>query len=500
MIRVVLLGLLIWCTTGDVAQAQSESFTISTDIIATDTATPTAPTALTATADTPTQATLIWGASTDNIGVAGYQVWRDGVAIATTTLLSYVDSPVTASTTYSYYVTAFDAAGNRSASSNIEILTMPSDIPPTVAGGSRGTLLQAVNINDLTIESTTDTITITFTTDQYVRTQVTYNPITTSQADIVASNQLRREHQIVLTDLTPDTTYSVALSLTRSDTFDRYQDDGPSIWTIRTKPLVDTTPPPNAQNFTASETSAGVALTWQNPVIDDFARVRIVQSDRFFPLDVADGWVVYEGTTERFVDQTPITSGVRYYTLFVIDAAGNVSSGAITLIRLTATGDVPVVSPPATSTPPAPDWSLQLDILQGATTTIINGDTYVLPSAEPFVLRIPTDSLPPHLKTIVVTITSATDRRATFGFLLRKTTDGTAYEATIDALPTVGTYPLTIDWYDFGANQAYQWSGYLEVLAAPIAPAVSTQQIDWRWWSLVGVLLVLIYVWYRQRT
>jgi hypothetical protein len=58
---------------------------------------------------------LAWSASTDNIGVTGYQVKRNGNTVATVATLAYTDSGLTASTTYSYSVVAVDAAGNTSA-------------------------------------------------------------------------------------------------------------------------------------------------------------------------------------------------------------------------------------------------------------------------------------------------------------------------------------------------------------------------------------------------
>ena len=64
-----------------------------------------------------TQINLSWAASTDNVGVAGYKVFRDGTPVATTTTPVYQDTELTPSTTYTYAVSATDAAGNESARS-----------------------------------------------------------------------------------------------------------------------------------------------------------------------------------------------------------------------------------------------------------------------------------------------------------------------------------------------------------------------------------------------
>jgi chitodextrinase len=88
--------------------------TASFTVIPPDTQPPTVPTNLTATAVSASQITLAWTASTDNVGVAGYNVFRDGGAtpIATLTGTSFSDTGLAPRTTHTYTVVAFDAAGN----------------------------------------------------------------------------------------------------------------------------------------------------------------------------------------------------------------------------------------------------------------------------------------------------------------------------------------------------------------------------------------------------
>ena len=83
-----------------------------------DTTPPSAPTNLAATATALGQMSLTWTASTDNVGVTGYNVYRDTVLVGSPTTNSYVNTGLTANTQYSYYVKARDAAGNLSSASN----------------------------------------------------------------------------------------------------------------------------------------------------------------------------------------------------------------------------------------------------------------------------------------------------------------------------------------------------------------------------------------------
>jgi fibronectin type 3 domain-containing protein len=77
-----------------------------------DTTAPGAPSSLDATAQSSSAIALSWGAATDNVGVTGYRVYRNGSQVAQTNALAFTDTGLAADTTYSYEVRAYDAAGN----------------------------------------------------------------------------------------------------------------------------------------------------------------------------------------------------------------------------------------------------------------------------------------------------------------------------------------------------------------------------------------------------
>ncbi len=83
-----------------------------------DSAPPSAVTTLAATGTTATGTQLSWSASTDNIGVTGYQVFRNGTQIGTPVGTAYTVTGLTQSTSYAFTVRAVDAAGNVSAAGN----------------------------------------------------------------------------------------------------------------------------------------------------------------------------------------------------------------------------------------------------------------------------------------------------------------------------------------------------------------------------------------------
>lgn len=91
--------------------------------ITVDNQAPSAPSNLTATITNSTQIVLDWVASTDNVGVTGYDVYRDNILLATVVTNSYIDTGLTPGTPYSYFVRAKDNQGNISSVSNTIVTT-----------------------------------------------------------------------------------------------------------------------------------------------------------------------------------------------------------------------------------------------------------------------------------------------------------------------------------------------------------------------------------------
>ncbi|HEY2434211.1 MAG TPA: LamG-like jellyroll fold domain-containing protein [Vicinamibacterales bacterium] len=135
-----------------------------------DTAPPSAPSALTATASSTSQITLAWTGSTDNVGVSSYVIERcQGTGcstyaqVGTATAPGYSDTTVAASTTYQYRVRASDAANNLSAYSNIAAATTPAPAdtaPPTAPTSLTATAISASQMN-LTWTASTDNVGVT---------------------------------------------------------------------------------------------------------------------------------------------------------------------------------------------------------------------------------------------------------------------------------------------------------------------------------------------------
>ena len=107
--------------------------TANATIIATqsgDTADPSIPTNLSTASISSYAINLSWSASTDNVGVAGYKIYRDGNQIGTSASISYTDNNLWPSTSYSYNIAAYDTADNTSDQTSTVSATT-QDLPPS---------------------------------------------------------------------------------------------------------------------------------------------------------------------------------------------------------------------------------------------------------------------------------------------------------------------------------------------------------------------------------
>ena len=168
------------------------NFTITAG--STDTVAPAAPT-LSASGTTQTTTNLSWSGATDNVGVTGYDVYKDGVLLGSTASTSYAVSGLVASTTYAFTVKAKDAAGNTSVASNsVSVTTLAPDTtaPTAPTLTASGTTSSATN---LSWSGATDNVAVT-SYDVYQNGVFKINVTTTTYT---------------VTGLTASTTYSFTL-------------------------------------------------------------------------------------------------------------------------------------------------------------------------------------------------------------------------------------------------------------------------------------------------
>jgi chitodextrinase len=112
------------------------SVTTTTTPCVSDTTPPTTPTGLATTATTASSVSVSWAASTDDVGVTGYRVYRAGTLLGSTTQTGYTAGNLSCGVSYTLAVEAYDAAGNVSPKSSVTVFTSActDTTPPTVLG------------------------------------------------------------------------------------------------------------------------------------------------------------------------------------------------------------------------------------------------------------------------------------------------------------------------------------------------------------------------------
>ena len=396
------------------------------------------------------QIDLTWNASTDDVAVTGYEVWRNGTLDATITAptTSFSDTGLTAATLYTYIVRAFDAAGNYSGfSTSSATTTLALPTPPattTPLGGGKGQVFFTKSSFNVTARAFDTRIGLSLSAlDPFIAT-VTWGTTHDGELGTISIDTYKRSHDTMIIGLQPSTTYTIRVVGTNPDGLVIEK----TIIVTTKETNVDNVAPANPENFTGTPLLKGVQLSWNNPTDSDFDSVRITRMEGTVPVDPYDGVIVYEGPREGFLD-TSVTNGAIYgYAIFARDHSGNFSSGAVAIVRaydFNTIGDSGFVIFPREGTSTETNrFAKDIVITQGGTIVEHNDTRFTITNDSPFDISVPVGTFPHILKTILVTLARPNDSKKTFTFLLRIDDARTHYTARIGTLKEIGDYTATI--------------------------------------------------------
>ncbi|MFA5126812.1 MAG: fibronectin type III domain-containing protein [Patescibacteria group bacterium] len=299
---------------GVLVAAYSSLTLIKSALAVDDTTPPSIPTNLAATAVSNSQINLNWTAATDNIGVAGYSIFRNGLGVANVATTTFNDLGLTASTTYTYAIKAYDVAGNKSDFSNpvsTTTLAMPVDL--TVPSAPTNLVANTVSSSQINLSWTAATDNIGVAGYKIFRNNI---QIATS-TDTTFNN----------TGLTASTTYSFFVK-----TYDAAGNISTASNTVSAITLAnptDTTIPNAPTNLVAHVVSfQHVNLKWSTST-DDLA----VVGYKVF----RDGIQIAQVKNPHYNDIRLTASTTYSYFVKAYDAAGNVSPNS-SIISVTTLG------------------------------------------------------------------------------------------------------------------------------------------------------------------
>lgn len=266
---------------------------------------PSRPQGLVATARTSTRIRLNWDESTDNVGVTGYKIFRDGSQVATTTATTYLDKHLWPETEYAYKVYATDAAGNLSPRSVISRATTLAD---TVAPKKP---------KQATTSATSDSITLQW--------NPAFDNVGVSHYVVKSSGQLlgtTTDTSFTMTGLQPETNYHMSVRAV-----DLFGNRGPRVhrWTV-TSPIVTSYNPIKPSHvWRYLDDGSSLSAAWVNAGYDDNSWATGI--GEFGYGDGDEATVVDEGPT----NDRHITTFFR--SEFNIDSAAAVDQLRMRLVR-----------------------------------------------------------------------------------------------------------------------------------------------------------------------
>lgn len=441
--------------------------------VGTDTVPPTTPAFITAVPIASTQINVAWGTSTDDQLFGGYRLLRDSVHIATTSLLSYSDTGLTPSTTYTYTVEAFDWLFNVSTSSSpVSTTTFEVVIPvatTTISDSNIGGNLTP-RLVGFSVDPTAASAAFNWSTNIYTRYILRWGVTGSYELGFVQSDAYKREHLTYVDGLKPETEYQYEL-IGYNQRGDLYPLEKGSFVTLA---LPDVVAPANVSNLQVVAESSTVFVSWKNPPDVDFAKVRVVRNHLFYPQSPTDGFIVYEGSAQSLLDSGVLSGYDRqYYTVFAYDRLGNVSSGAIGLAQKGSAGatsenltegDMGSASSSADTKAGEPITFEDVTFMQDGLILSHTEQNVVVRDDMPITITLAADLLPRHLKTVTVTMRNS--EGADQSYILRAHKSRSAYEARITTL-VEGTYRATFSIYDFNLQTETVFSG--EVISARYA-------------------------------
>lgn len=260
----------------------------------------------------------------------------------------------------------------------------------------------------------------------------------------------------------------------------------------------------NVMNFRATPQGTNINLSWNNPSGMIFDSVRLVRSDLFFPRDINEGDVIYEGPAENYQDFNVIIGTTYYYAIFAKDIHGNYSSGALAQARIAPSGEiilVPTSTDPFINIPIVPNVPsglanlsvIDFDFFQSSIKLVNDGTGIVIDGTKNLTISLDYNKVPEILKTIAFTLIDPEDSSRVFPFLLRVNKEKTAFEATLAPLGKSGTYQMKVIVLDYKNQGLKRLEGSLKAFVFEQAQSLANNPKTFAR-NLISVIILILLI------
>lgn len=356
------------------------------------------------------------------------------------------------------------------------ILSCPADCSGSPGDGGNNSggliilLIQRVSVEDITPGSAN----IFWQTTKPAYCNILFGRTREYENGTISETQFKISHYVKLTDLQNSTTYHFKINC--KDTMDFSTETGD--YSFSTLSILN-----NVSNLKISTGDTKLTLTWDNPSDSDFDKVRILRSTDFYPIDLDQGKIVYEGDNNSFID-TDLTNGIRYYyTIFVYNLAGDrSSSGAIV-------SGVPGLVTPSAS-PPVPPFGWEMSFgefnffVEGEDIVWFGESTIKISAHKQLLVSIYDKQLPPETKTIIFTLEK--DNK-TSSFILGSDETKVLRQTAIPPTLGVGNYSITISIFNQENELTSEIKGELQLGRVE-------QVFQFRWYYELPIYIIVLLI------
>ncbi len=369
-------------------------------------------------------------------------------------------------------------------------------VPSPGAGGSTSGDNAAPFISDVAVKATDNGATILWSTNELSLGKVSWGPSIDYGDGEISVEQYAKVHSAEISKLQSNLKYYFRILA-----FDQSGNQRVYEGSFLTLVEPDTKGPQNVSNFIVKPAQDRMNLFWNNPLDSDFESVRVVRSERFYPLDPFNGVVIYEGSGQQASDLTVVPGKTYYYSAFAKDVTGNYSTGSLGVGMILWYSeskpqypDAPVVDIKFPQAPGAPSNSLSFEdfmISYNNGGTITNSNSPI-PSTD-IQITVPAEKLPEGTTSLILTIKDSLAEEYTYLFNYNKLTK--EFFVDIPAVLVKQAYNLTISIFDRAARILQTVVGSLSVSKSSIVQPAEKSVANSNLLILLSLPVILAFGW-----
>jgi hypothetical protein len=358
---------------------------------------------------------------------------------------------------------------------------------PSAGGGDPAEFnlyITNLEVNNITFDSAE----ISWETNRSAMCSAHVGTTTEYEKETILETEFSANHLIGLIDLSVFTSYHFNVVCKDSNEF--IAQSGDKYFT--TLSVIE-----NVKNFTAVPGKNQIFLSWENPDNPDFDFVRLVKNENFYPLNINDGTILYEGNKEAFLDFDVKALQPYYYTIFAKGKTGSWSSGAVATAVIIPAPVIPPVTPPVT--PPVIPPVVPIEILklslkdfdfysEGVKLPLIDEKTVNAETDKNLIISVAFEKIPAGYKLIA----ELKIDKNTFSYIFSANKENTVYNTSMITPDIVKNYPLTIKFYNEENNFVYELNGELSIFEKPKPAGKDIYSVCLIWFTVYTNIFLLI--------